>query len=56
MKMNKMVKLCVVITSLFLLVSCGSDTEEIVNNNIQDTYLEGKITGDVNGEAFSFFR
>ncbi len=67
--MNKMYKLIVVISSLFLLVSCGSDANKAVNkksesksviinayeDSIQDTPLQGKIVGDVNGKAFTYF-
>lgn len=67
-KMHKIHKLGLLVTTMFLLVSCGSDGKEIdkktkpasavsetVSQNIQDTPLQGKIIGDVNGEAFTYF-
>lgn len=57
-----------VVTSLFLLISCVSFAKEIDkpeksiaeiidahNKGSKDIYLQGKIIGDVNGEAFSYF-
>ncbi len=70
--MNQKYLFSLVITSLFLLVSCGSDTKErdktsnktskskaaVINDykkSIKDTPLQGKIIGDVNGKAFTYF-
>ncbi len=68
MKINNIHKLGLLVTTLFLLISCGSDGKEIdkpikstattsktVDKNIQDIPLQGKIIGDVNGKEFSYF-
>ncbi len=50
--MNQKTIFSLLITSLFLLVACVSHAKEA---DIKDTPLQGKIIGDVNGKAFTYF-
>ncbi len=68
MKINNSHKLGLLVTTLFLLISCGSDGKEVdktskskadimksFNEDVKDTPLQGKIIGDVNGKSFTYF-
>jgi len=62
--MRRVCEFSLVMVLLCLLVACGSDVKDSerkadksvsASEKFQDIHLQGTITGDVNGEAFTYF-